>query len=60
MPGVAYVRRKEDILSVGISYLQSEDDTGNDGQDGWLISIAVPTEQLQGITGFDARSFPVQ
>ena len=60
MPGVAYVRRKEDTLSIGISYLQSEDDIGNDEQDGWLISIAVPTEQLQGITGFDARSFPVQ
>ncbi len=57
---IAYVRRKEDTLSIGISYLEPDNQLSSSEQGGWLISIAVPSEELQGITGFDARSFPVE
>lgn len=55
---VAYVRRKEDTLSIGISYLEPDDQPKSSEQGGWLISIAIPSEELKEITGFDARSFP--
>ncbi len=52
LPGMAYFRRREDALSVGISC--SQQSTG--GGEGWLVSIAVARSDLEGITGFDART----
>ncbi len=52
LPGMAYLRRREDTLSIGISC--SQQSTG--GGEGWLVSIAVSRSELEGITSFDART----
>ena len=52
LPGMAYLRRREDTVSVGISC--SQQSTG--GGEGWLVSIAVSRSELEGITSFDART----
>ena len=52
LPGMAYLRRREDTLSVGISC--SQQSAG--GGEGWLVSIAVARSELEGITSFDART----
>lgn len=52
LPGMAYLRRREDTMSVGISC--SQQSAG--GGEGWLVSIAVARSELEGITSFDART----
>ena len=52
LPGMAYLRRREDTLSVGISC--SQQSAG--GGEGWLVSIAVARSELEGITSFDGRT----
>ena len=52
LPGVAWVRRSGETMSVGISC--SQDGTG--GGNGWLAALAVPRSELDGITGIDART----
>ena len=49
---VEYIQKSEGLLSIGIQV--QEPDSGDEAMEGWILSIAVPTDQLRDVEEYEA------
>jgi len=50
---VEYIQKSEGLLSIGIQV--TEPDSGDEAMEGWILSIAVPADQLKDVTEYEVR-----
>lgn len=50
---VEYIQKSEGVLSIGIQV--TAPDSGDDKAEGWILSVAIPTDQLSDVTEYDVQ-----